>query len=85
MEAPIIGQTFPETPLLDATGISDLVLLDVVAFKQNWGLLGIGMGLIMPTASSEYFGTGKWSTGISGVVLNTKTKVLQYGILFQQY
>ncbi len=85
LETPIIGQTFPETPQLDATGISDLVLLDIVAFKQNWGLLGIGTGLIMPTASSYYLGTGKWSTGISGVLFNTKTKGLQFGALFQQY
>lgn len=85
LEVPLIGQTFPNTPQLDATGISDIVLLDIVAFKQAWGLLGIGTGLIMPTASSEFLGTGKWSSGISGVALNTKTKGLQYGILFQQY
>lgn len=85
LEVPIIGQTFPKAPQLDATGISDLVLLDIVAFKQKWGLLGVGTGLIMPTASSDFLGTGKWSSGISGVVLNTKTKGLQYGVLFQQY
>jgi len=85
LEVPLIGQTFPQTPQLNATGISDIVLLDVIAFKQNWGLLGIGTGLIMPTASSDFLGTGKWSSGISGVVLNTKTKGLQFGVLFQQY
>ena len=85
LELPIIGQTFPNSPQLDATGLSDLVLLDVVAFKQKWGLLGIGTGLIIPTASSSFLGTGKWSSGISGVVLNTKTKGVQYGVLFQQY
>jgi hypothetical protein len=46
--------------------ISDIVLLDIVAFKQKWGLLGVGIGLIMPTASSDFLGTGKWSSGISG-------------------
>jgi hypothetical protein len=85
LEVPIISQTFPDTAQLDATGISDIVLLDVVAFKQKWGLLGIGTGLIMPTASPKILGTGKWSSGISGVVLNTKIKGLQYGVLFQQY
>nr|WP_315150215.1 hypothetical protein [uncultured Flavobacterium sp.] len=85
LEVPIIGQTFPNSPQLDATGLSDIVLLDIVAFKQAWGLLGVGTGLIMPTASSDFLGTGKWSSGISGVVLNTKTKGLQYGVLFQQY
>jgi hypothetical protein len=85
LEVPVISQTFPNSPQLDATGISDIVLLDVVAFKQKWGLLGIGTGLFIPTASSDYLGTGKWSTGITGVVLNTQTKGLQYGVLFQQY
>jgi len=85
LEVPLIGQTFPNTPQLDATGISDIIVLDVVAFKQDWGLLGIGSGLIIPTASSDYLGTGKWSSGISGVLLNTKTKGLQFGALFQQY
>ena len=85
LEVPVISQTFPGSPQLDATGISDVVLLDVVAFKQKWGLLGIGTGLIMPTASPKILGSGKWSSGISGVVLNTKTKGLQFGVLFQQY
>ncbi len=85
LEVPVISQTFPSSSQLDATGISDIVLLDVIAFKQNWGLLGVGTGLIIPTASPEILGTGKWSTGISGVVLNTKTKGLQYGALIQQY
>lgn len=85
LEVPVISQTFPNSAQLDATGISDVILLDVVAFKQNWGLLGVGTGLIVPTASPKILGTGKWSSGISGVVLNTKTKGLQYGVLFQQY
>lgn len=85
LEVPVISQTFPDSSKLDATGISDVILLDMVAFKQKWGLLGIGTGLIMPTASPNILGTGKWSTGFSGVLLNTKTKGLQYGALLQQY
>lgn len=85
LEMPLISQTFPNSKQLDATGISDIVLLDVIAFKQKWGVLGIGTGLIIPTASPKILGTGKWSSGVSGVVLNTKTKGLQYGVLFQQY
>ena len=85
LEVPVISQTFPNATQFDATGISDIVLLDVVAFKQKWGLVGIGTGLIMPTASPKILGTGKWSSGVSGVVLNTKIKGLQYGVLFQQY
>jgi len=85
LEAPVIGQTFPENPNLDATGLSDLIILDVVAFKQDWGLLGVGPGLIIPTATDPAIGSGKWSTGLTGVYLNTKTKGLQFGALVQQF
>lgn len=85
LEMPIVGQTFPANNVLNATGISDLILLDVVAFKQNWGLLGIGPGLIIPIASSQVLGGGKWCAGISGVVLNTQTKGIQWGFLAQQF
>lgn len=85
LEAPLIGQTFPQAPALDATGLSDLILLDAVVFKKDWGLLGVGPGLILPTASDRPLGSGKWSAGLAGVYLNTRTKGLQFGILAQQY
>jgi len=85
LEMPLIGQTFPKNPSQDATGLSDLILLDVVAFKQKWGLLGIGPGLIIPTYNPEAISGGKWCIGLSGVALNTKTKGLQFGLLFQQF
>ncbi len=85
LELPVIGQSYPQESALDATGLSDIILLDVVAFKQKWGLLGIGPGLIIPTMNPEQISGGKWCAGISGVVLNTKTKGLQFGILAQQF
>jgi hypothetical protein len=85
LELPIIGQTYPEKSTLDATGLSDIILLDVIAFKQKWGLLGIGPGLIIPTINPVQISGGKWCAGISGIILNTKTKGLQFGILAQQF
>ena len=85
LEVPVIGQTFPENPSLDATGLSDLILLDAIVFKQSWGLLGVGPGLIFPTASARPLGSGKWSVGLAGVYLNTKTKGVQYGMLVEQF
>jgi hypothetical protein len=41
----MIGQTFPSDPAKDSTGIGDIVLLDMVAFKQDRGLWGVGPGL----------------------------------------
>ena len=86
LEFPLISQTLNDSiNVVNGTGISDMVYLDVISFKQKWGLLGIGPALIMPTASPEFFGSGKWSAGLAGVVLYTKTKGMQIGALAQQY
>ncbi|MDQ6473091.1 hypothetical protein RB619_20820 [Flavobacterium sp. LHD-80] len=85
LEVPIIGQTFPGNPDGDATGLADLILLDAIVFKQKWGLLGAGPGLIFPTMKPEQISSRKWSAGAAVVVLNTKTKGLQWGFLAQQY
>ena len=83
LEMPIVSQTFPDH-VGDATGLSDFILIDVVAFKLKKGLLGIGPALIMPTATSEYLGAGKWSAGVAGVY-GTKAFGLSLGILGQQF
>lgn len=85
LEVPVIGQTFPENSLADATGVGDLIFLDVVAFKQKWGLLGAGPGLIVPVMKPEQISSRKWAAGATFVALNTKTKGLQWGALGQQF
>jgi len=85
LEVPLIGQTYPAKPALDATGLSDLIILDLIAFKQKWGLLGAGPGLIIPTMNPEQISGGKWCAGFTAVALNTKTKGLQFGVLAQQF
>ncbi len=83
LEAPIVSQTFPNN-VGDATGLSDFILIDVIAFKQKKGLFGIGPALMMPTASSTYLGTGKWNAGLAGVFM-TKAYGLILGVLGQQF
>ena len=85
LEVPVVSQTLGAAPPLNATGLSDIALLDVVAFKQPWGLLGAGGGFIFPTATSEVLGTGKLNAGPVGVLLYTKVPKLQVGVLAQQY
>jgi hypothetical protein len=85
MEIPLIGQTYPAKPALDATGLSDLIIADLVAFKQKWGIVGIGPGILIPTNNPEPISGGKWCAGLASVVLNTKTRGLIYGALVQQY
>ena len=83
LEVPVLSQTFPNHEL-DATGLSDMILVDVIAFKKKFGLLGIGPALMMPTASSDYLGTGKWNAGLAGVFM-TKAYGLVLGVLAQQF
>jgi hypothetical protein len=85
MEIPLIAQTYPAKPSLDATGLSDLVIADLIAFKQKWGIVGVGPGLLIPTNNPEQISGGKWCAGLASVVLNTKTKGLIYGALVQQF
>jgi len=86
LEVPIISQTVTnEKSSLNATGISDLILLDAIVFKQDWGLLGVGPAMIFPIASPQVFGSGKLSAGVMAVLLYTKIKGLQIGALSQQF
>ena len=85
LEMPFISQTYPEQPTLDATGLSDIILADLVAFKQPWGIMGGGPGLLIPTINPAQISGGKWCAGVAAVVMNTKTKGFLYGALVQQY
>jgi hypothetical protein len=85
LEIPVIGQTFPKTPSLDGTGLSDLVLLDAIVVKQKWGMVGGGPALIIPTMKPAPISSRKWSAGFNSFAINTKTKGVLYGILIQQY
>jgi len=44
-------------------------------------ILGVGWALGIPSASSDYTGSGKWSAGPSAVYMNLKTKGFQWGLL----
>ena len=85
LEVPIIGQTFPDNPSADATGLADLILIDAIVFKQKWGMLGAGPALIIPTMDPEQISSRKWSAGAAFVLLNTNTKGMQWGVLAQQF
>lgn len=83
LEVPVASQTLPNSDL-DATGLTDFIFIDVIAFKTKFGLLGVGPSLSIPTASSPILGTGKWSAGLAGTFI-TKLAGLRVGILAQQF
>ena len=76
---PSSGQvTFERT-----TGLCDITWQNF--FSTNEGvkpptILGAGFALVMPTASSEVLGTGKWSAGPSAVALHMGDKWI-YGVV----
>lgn len=84
-EIPLIGQTISQDSPQNATGVGDLAIIDAICFKQNWGFAGIGPALMVPTASADALGTGKWSAGPVAVLLYTKVPKLQFGALAQQF
>jgi hypothetical protein len=45
------------------SGLSDLVLFDLIAINESWGRWGIGPVMLFPTATSEQLGAGKWAAG----------------------
>jgi hypothetical protein len=65
------------------TGISDLTLFDLAAFKKKWGTIGFGLSLIIPTASDSSLGAGKWQAGPAVALIYTDVKNLTVGAVFQ--
>ncbi|MGL6268772.1 MAG: hypothetical protein ACRC2O_12650 [Chitinophagaceae bacterium] len=85
LELPLVSQTFPENQSMNGTGMADIILLDVVAFKKKWGLWGVGPGLIIPTMNPSQISSRKWAAGATGVYLNTSVKGIQWGALAEQF
>lgn len=85
LELPLIGQTFPANPEANGTGLSDIAIIDLIALKKPWGLIGAGPSLIIPTAKASSISGGKWCAGFAVAAVNTKTKGLVYGVTVQQF
>jgi hypothetical protein len=45
------------------SGLSDLVLFDLIKFEKSGGRWGIGPVLLAPTATDDALGAGKWAIG----------------------
>jgi hypothetical protein len=85
LEFPITSQTYGSEPEMNATGIADMTFADVLAFKTQWGKLGIGVNLGFPTATVPVLGSGKWTAGPTAIIFYNKPKHLMVGIVVNQY
>jgi hypothetical protein len=85
VEIPITSQTYGSEPQLNATGLADMTLSDVVAFKTSWGKFGFGVNLGFPTATVPVLGSGKWTAGPTAIIFYNKPKHIMLGMVVNQY
>ena len=61
--------TVPQFPSGYETGLGDLTLIDLLLFPGKDLSIGAGPLLVLPTATDQSLGAGKWQAGIAGVVV----------------
>jgi len=64
------------------SGLSDLVLFDLIKFEKPWGRWGIGPVLLAPTATDEAIGADKWAIG-PAVGFVARSNKLMWGLFNQ--
>lgn len=85
LEIPILSQTYDTVSSLNATGLGDITLSEVLAVKTSWGKIGAGPALGFPTATSQVFGSGKWTAGLVGMIMYSKKHNFMAGLVLQQF
>jgi hypothetical protein len=71
-------------PTVDEGGLTDITWLDLFIYPFSKGRWGIGPVVVLPTATDDALGAGKWQVGPAGVVI-AKAGNLQYGCLSQWF
>ncbi len=61
--------TAPTFPDGVTTGLGDLTLMDLFMFPGKDVSFGAGPMLVLPTASDDILGAGKWQAGLAGVAI----------------
>ena len=85
MEIPIVSQTYDSTSSLNATGLGDITLSEVLVLKTSWGKVGAGPNLGFPTATSTVLGSGKWTAGFVVMIMYSKIKNFMAGLVVSQF
>lgn len=69
------------------TGLGDIEWMNYLATNEGVkppDIFGIGVGLMMDTATSDALGTGKWAAGPAAVAVHLGEKWM-YGVIAQQF
>ncbi len=62
--------TSPDVPSGYVTGLGDLTLMDIFILPKKGDVtLGVGPLVVLPTATDESLGSGKWQVGAAGIVV----------------
>lgn len=77
--------TSPDDPSGYITGLGDLTLMDLFILPKHGDVtLGAGPLLVVPTATDESLGSGKWQAGAAGVVVAPQKWGLLGGLVTYQ-
>lgn len=77
--------TAPEFPSGYVTGLGDLTLMDIFILPKVGDLtFGAGPIVVLPTATDDALGSGKWQLGVSGVVVAPQSWGLLGGLVTYQ-
>ena len=64
------------------SGLSDLVLFDLIVFNESWGRWGVGPVLLFPTATNDALGADQWAAGPAAGFVARSHKLL-WGVFNQ--
>jgi hypothetical protein len=77
--------TAPEFPDGYVTGLGDLTLMDIFILPKKGDVtFGVGPLVVLPTATDESLGSGKWQVGGAGVVVAPQDWGLLAGLITYQ-
>ena len=68
LESSLIQQHNSDNSPVNAFGLGDTNLTHGVVFRQPWGSVAGGYGMLLPTATEKALGMGKWQAGPAGLI-----------------
>jgi hypothetical protein len=81
------GPGMGELTFSRTTGLGDIQWMNYLATNEGVkppDIFGIGVGVLMKTATSEWLGAGKWAAGPAAVAVHLGDKWM-YGVVAQQF
>lgn len=77
--------TSPDVPSGYVTGLGDLTLMDIFILPKHGDVtFGVGPLVVLPTATDESLGAGKWQVGGAGVIVAPQSWGLLAGLVTYQ-